>query len=167
MLMFAKNSLQSFVYDVIGVFCFPANEVKEFYQQSRIIKCFIYLILTDTDICFLQFLFVWNSRSNISEKESRNLIFKILLQSKLKERLDTSDKFYDQFGCRNTNLQIQVGLYAVESIDNPNIITVAVNPKEYFEYFRDKKFNKKHKGIRKDTRAMTFEAYAERITDLK
>ena len=93
--MFAKNSLQSFVYDVIGVFCFPANEVKEFYQQSRIIKCFIYLILTDTDSCFLQFLFVWNSRSNISEKESRNLIFKILLQSKLKERLDTSDKFYD------------------------------------------------------------------------
>ena len=123
--------------------------------------------MTDTDSCFLQFLFVWDSRFQISEKESRNLIFKILLQSKLKKRLDTSDKFYDYIGCGNTNLQKQVGLYAVESIDNPNIINVAVNPKEYFEYFREKNLNKKHKGIRKDTRTMTFEAYAERKTDLK
>ena len=123
--------------------------------------------MTDTDSCFLQFLFVWDSRFQISEKESRNLIFKILLQSKLKKRLDTSDKFYDYIGWGNTNLQKQVGLYAVESIDNPNIINVAVNPKEYFEYFREKNLNKKHKGIRKDTRTMTFEAYAERKTDLK
>ena len=65
------------------------------------------------------------------------MIFKILLQSKLKEKLDTSDKFYNWFGCRNTNLQKQVRLYAVESTDNPNILTIAVNPKEYFEYFRD------------------------------
>ena len=61
------------------------------------------------------------------------------MQSKLQERLDTSEKFYDQFGWRDTNFQKQVKLYAVESIDNPNIITVPVNPKEYFEYFCDKK----------------------------
>ena len=26
-----------------------------------------------------------------------------------------------------------MGLYELEAIDNPNIITIAVNPKEYFE----------------------------------
>ena len=41
--MFAKTSLQSFIYDVVDDFCFPTHEVKEIYQQSRIIKCFIYL----------------------------------------------------------------------------------------------------------------------------
>ena len=101
-LIFVKTSLQSFIYDVVDDFCFSTQEVKEIYQQSRIIKCFIHLILTDTDSCSLQFIFVCDSRSNISEKESGDLIFKIALQSKLKERLDTSDKIYDQFSCQKT-----------------------------------------------------------------
>ena len=104
--------------------------------------------MTDTGSCSLQFIFVCESRSNISEKKkSQNLIFKIALQSKLKERLDTLDKLYDLFDCRNIQFQKQVGLYAVEAIDSLNITTIAVNPKEYFEFFRDKKFDKKHKGI--------------------
>ena len=86
--------------------------------------------LTDTDSCSLQFFSVCNSRFIISEKESRNLLFKMLLHSELHKRLAASDKFYDQFGCRNTNLQQHVGLYAVESIDNPKIITVAFNIKK-------------------------------------
>ena len=101
-LIFVKTSLQSFFYDVVNDFCFSTQEVKEIYQQSRIIKCFIHLILTDTDSCSLQFIFVCDSRSNINEKESRYLIFKIALQSKLKERLDTSDKIYDQFSSQKT-----------------------------------------------------------------
>ena len=79
---------------------------------------------------FTTIFFVCNSRFIISEKESQNLIFKMLLQSELHKRLAASDKFYDQFGCRNINLQQQVGLYAVESIDNPKIITVAFNIKK-------------------------------------
>ena len=79
---------------------------------------------------FITVFFVCNSRFIISKKESRNLIFKMLLQSELHKRLAASDKFYDQFGCRNTNLQQQVGLYAVESIDNLKIITVAFNIKK-------------------------------------
>ena len=54
-------------------------------------------------------------------------------------------------------------MYEIESIDNPNIVTVTVNPKEYFGKFRDKCFNKKHKGIKKDTQRMHFEAYANRV----
>ena len=43
-----------------------------------------------------------------------------LMKFSVKKRLDTSDKFYDQFGSRDVKLKKEVGLYAVESIDNPN-----------------------------------------------
>ena len=47
------------------------------------------------------------------------------------------------------------------------MITIAVNLKKYFEKFRDKQFNKKHKGVKKDAQGMNFEAYAERIMNLR
>ena len=37
----------------------------------------------------------------------------------------------------------KLGLY--ERIDNPCYVTLAVNPKEYFEFFQDYSSNKKHK----------------------
>ena len=49
MLMFAKLSLTSFVYDLIDVFCFPDAEIKQIYDSYETIKCFIYLNLTYTD----------------------------------------------------------------------------------------------------------------------
>ena len=148
MLMFSKLSLKSFVYDLIDIFCFPDEEVKEIYDRHKIIKTFAYLILTDTDSCSLQFTFITELKSNISEDEARKLIFEILLLKK-SERLDTSDEFFDQFLCRNKSTKKQVGLYEVESIDNANLVTIAVNPKEYIEIFKNKVMNKKHKGVKK------------------
>ena len=148
MLMFSKLSLKSFVYDLIDIFCFPDEEVKEIYYRHKIIKTFAYLILTDTDSCSLQFTFITELKSNISEDEARKLIFEILLLKK-SERLDTSDEFFDQFLCRNKSTKKQVGLYEVESTDNANLVTIAVNPKEYIEIFKNKVMNKKHKGVKK------------------
>ena len=144
MLMFSKVSLKSYVYDITDVFCFPNEEVREIYAQNYIKKCFIYLILTDTDSCSIKFLFVSDIKSNITESDSHSLIFKIITQSKIGPRLDSSDAFFKQFDCHRPKLKKQVGLYEVESIDNPNVITIAVNPKEYFEVFRNKNFNKKN-----------------------
>ena len=128
MLMFSKMSLKSFVYDITDIFCFPDEEVKEIYKRYKIIKTFVYLILTDTDSCSLQFTFITELKSSISEDEARKLIFEILLLKKGK-RLDTSDEFFDLFLCRNESTKKQVGLYEVESIDNANLVTIAVNPK--------------------------------------
>ena len=47
-----------------------------------------------------------------------------------------------------------------------NIVTIAVNPKEYFKKYRDKSFNKKDKGLKKDTPGMYSEAYANRVMSL-
>ena len=61
----------------------------------------------------------------------------------------------------------KVGFYEVESIDDANIVTIAVNPKEYFEVFRNKAINKKHKGVKKSTPGMNFEAFSSRIMDIR
>ena len=57
-------------------------------------------------------------------------------------------------------------LYEVENIDSPCYVTLAVNPKEYFEYFKSESVNKKHKGIEKGASGMEFKNYAERIKPL-
>ena len=166
MLMFSKVSLKAFVYDLIDIFCFPDEEVEEIYAINNILRCFIYLILTDTDSCSIRFLFINDLKLTISENKARDLIFDVLIL-KLGQRLDTSHDFYAKFKCQNKNMKKQVGLYEVESINNPNIITLAVNPKEYFEVFRSKEINKKHKGIKKNTPGMTFESFASRIMDIR
>ena len=51
-----------------------------------------------------------------------------------------------------------MGLYEIENIDNQNICTIAINSKEYFEKFKNRKINKKHKRVRRDTEGMSFEA---------
>ena len=55
MLMFANLSLKSFVYDMIDVFCFPNEEIREIYDYYQIEKCFLYQNLTDTDSMSLFF----------------------------------------------------------------------------------------------------------------
>ena len=60
-----------------------------------------------------------------------------------------------------------MGLFETENINNQNVYTITINPKEYFEKFKDRKINKKHKGVRKDTTDMNFESYAMRINTLR
>ena len=54
----------------------------------------------------------------------------------------------------------------MENIDKPNVITIALNPKEYYERFNDHSDNKKHKGLHKSTRGMDFDSYSKRLSDL-
>ena len=166
MLMFSKVSLKSFVYGIFDIFCFPDNEVREIYNRYEIIKVFIYLILTDTDSSSRQFTFINKLTSSITENNARDLIFEILLQ-KLGHRLDTSNEFFDKFSCRDESTKKKVGLYEAESIDNANLVTIAVNPKEYMEIFKNKDLNKKHKGIKKTTAVMNFESFASRMMDIR
>ena len=112
MLMFSKVSLKAFVYDLIDIFCFPDDEVEEIYARNNVIRCFIYLILTDTDSCSMQFLFINDLKSSITEEKARDLIFDFNFL-KLGQRLDTSDDFYAKFKYQNKKIKNQVGLYEV------------------------------------------------------
>ena len=57
-------------------------------------------------------------------------------------------------------------MYEVESINDPCLVTLATNPKEYLEYFKSESINKKHKGIKKGAVGMDYENFAERIKPL-
>ena len=85
MLMLAKVSIKSFVYDLIDVFCFSTKEVRRIYYLYSIIKCHLYLNLTDTDSCSI---FFNKKECNIKETHSRKLISEILKQSKIAKRLE-------------------------------------------------------------------------------
>ena len=75
-----------------------------------------------------------------------------MTKSKILDRLDVSDEYWKQFNVYNANTKKQMGLFEIEHIDNPNVCTIAVNPKEYFEKFKNRDINKKHKGVRKYSR---------------
>ena len=59
-----------------------------------------------------------------------------------------------------------LGLYEVKHINDQCYVTLAVNPKEYFELFKSQKADKKHKGVKKGSSGMEYENYAERIKPL-
>ena len=80
-------------------------------------------------------------------------------------RLDLSDDFWEKFNVQNKSLKKQVGLYELQNINNTNILTIAINPKEYFEKYKDLSINKKQ-GLKKNTPGMDFEAYSERLCTL-
>ena len=101
------------------------------------------------------------------ESEARKIIFQCLKKPKIAQRLDVSDNFWKEFEMLNSNTKKQMGLYEAENVDNPNIFTVAINPKEYFEKFNYCNINKKHKGVKRDAPGITFESYAGRIAPLR
>ena len=72
----------------------------------------------------------------------------------------------NKLNCRNPNLKKQVGLFEAENIDKSNIITIALNPKEYCEKFNNYSDNKKHKGLKKSAPDMDIDSYSSRLADL-
>ena len=79
MLMFSKVSIKSFVYDLIDIFMFPNQEIKEFYKKYQVEKCYIYQNVTDADSTSVFFVFICDLRCSVSEKDARNIIFKVML----------------------------------------------------------------------------------------
>ena len=89
--------------------------------------------MTDTDSTLVLFIFIRHLGCSLDERKSRDIIFKVMIKSKIFDRLDLSDDFWDQFGVQNKKLKKQVVLFKIENINKPNIITIALNPKEYYD----------------------------------
>ena len=149
MLMFCKTSIQSFVYDLIDVFMYPNDEISKTYDKYEIQRCFLYQNLTDADSTPIFFVFICKIICTINEKYTRDIILEVLTKSKILERSDLSDNFWERFNVQDKSKKKQVGLYEIENIDNPDLVTIVINPKEYFEKYKDYSINKKHKGVKK------------------
>ena len=163
--MFSKFSFKSFVYDLIDVFMFQNQEIKKIYKKYKINTCYLYQNLTNTDSTSVFFVFICDLDSSISKDQARDIIFEVMIESKIFDRLDLSAELWEQFNSWNKDLKKQVRLFEIGDIDKPNI-TIALNPKEYYKRFYDHSDNKKHKGLKKSTPGMDFDSYSERLADI-
>ena len=60
LLMFAKLSLKSFIYELSKILCFPDNTVLKIYKKYSRVRVEIFCILTDTDGTSLKFIFIFD-----------------------------------------------------------------------------------------------------------
>ena len=124
-LMYSKTSFQSFVFDLSDVFMFPDDIVKKIYEKYEIQKGFLSQNLTDADSTSLFCIFICKLLCSVNKRTTRNIIFEVLTESKVLNRLDLSNELWEQFNVQNKSLTKQVGLYEVENISNINILTIA------------------------------------------
>ena len=85
--MFAEVSLTIFVYDVTDVLDFPNKYVSDIFAKNDVIKCHLYVPLTETDNESIIFVFICKIHCSTTEDQGRKLIFQILTELKLLERL--------------------------------------------------------------------------------
>ena len=166
MLMFAKLSLMSFIYELVEIFYFPNIKTKEIFQKYDIEKIFPYHILTDTDSTCLMFQIICNVKNNIHDKKFGDVLFEVMIADDIYNRFDTSPEYWEKFNARKPELQKCLGYFEIESINNHCQIVVAVNPKEYSEHFEDFHCNKKHKDVKKGSPGMNFENFTKRIASV-
>ena len=88
--MFAKRSIKSFIYNITETFYFPTKEIEDLYDKYFIEKAEILHILTNTDSTALQFIFISNPNSYLPEEIFRDVIFEVIIMSKIYKRFDSS-----------------------------------------------------------------------------
>ena len=125
-----------------------------------------YHILTGTDSTSVLFIAISKASSDFEESKVRDIIFEVIVKTSIYKRFDSSHPFWDNFKAQRPKTKQKIRLVRTEHIDNPCYVTLAVNPKEYFEFFEDYSTNKKHKGIKKGSRGMEFSNYSNRIKSL-
>ena len=82
LLMSAKLSLKSFIYDLAEHSAFPHNLYLKFTKiQNREIE--MYHVLTDTESTALQSIIISNPNSDVPEPKFRDIIFEIIVATKI------------------------------------------------------------------------------------
>ena len=100
LLMFEKLSLKSFIYDLAETFCIPSQLVLEIYKKYKLEKIEMYHALTHTDSTALQFIIISDLNSDVPEPKFRDIIFEIIVATKIYKRFDSSHEFWDTFNAR-------------------------------------------------------------------
>ena len=94
LLINAKISLASFVYDCIDMFCFPNEKTQKIYDEYKILKVLPYILMTDTDSASLEFIVIADKKCDLGEREVREVLLKIFLDNDIHKRLDLSAEFF-------------------------------------------------------------------------
>ena len=86
------------------LFYFSSQLVKYILKKYSIDKVEIYHVLTDTDRRALQFI-VSDPNSDVPKSKFRDIIFEVIVATKIYKRFDTSQKFWDNFNARKISRQ--------------------------------------------------------------
>ena len=113
---------------------------------------FPYSVLTDTDSICVFFIFICRPESNLPDGKFKDVLFEVIKENEILHRCNASHKFWEKKKLRYCSIKI---------INHPCVVTIAVNPKEYFEKFESENISKKHKGLRKGAKGMKFENYSK------
>ena len=100
LLMFAKPSLKSFIYALAETFYFPSQLVLDIYKKYRVETVEINYVLTDTDSTALQFIIISDLNSDLPKPTFREIIFEIVVATKIYKQFDSSHEFWDNFEAR-------------------------------------------------------------------
>ena len=151
LLMFAELSLKYFIYSFVELLTFPEENptVQQIYDKYQIERIYCYHVLTDTDSTSLQFIIISDPKSTFPECNVRFILFEIFSRTEIRNRLDKSDDFLKKFDVHMHQNQKVLGLYEVENINDPCFVTLAVNLKEYLEYFKSENVKKKTQRYQK------------------
>ena len=82
---------------------FPNEEIQKIYNKHKIDKCYLDQNVTDIDSSSMFFVFICDLQRNLKENEVKDLIFEIILKSKLFDR-----SIYQQIILKNFNVKIQI-----------------------------------------------------------
>ena len=167
MLIFSKIFLESFAYDFTETFFFPNKKTRRIYNKYMVERVFPYSVLTDTDSICAFFIFICKVKSDLPDSKFRDVLFEMIVENEILHRFDTSHEFWENYSARNKSLKKKLGYFSIENINDPCMVTVAVNLKEYFETFKSENVNQKHKGPRKGAVGMEFENYSKQINSIK
>ena len=94
LLMFAKLSLKSFIYELTETICFPDVTVLNFYKKYGMEQVEIFHILTDADCTSLKLIFICDPNSDTPNSKFRDVIFEVIVASKIYKRFGTSHEFW-------------------------------------------------------------------------
>ena len=72
---------------------FPINVTKKIYEQYKVQKCYLYQNLTDTDSTSVFFVFICELGHAVNKRKTRQIIFEVMIKSKIFSPLDLSDDF--------------------------------------------------------------------------
>ena len=111
MLMFAKLSLMSFIYQLAKIFYFSDETVKKICEKYLVEKVYIYHVLTDTNSTCLKFIFVSSTDRDLREEKFKDIIFDVIVAAKIYDRFNSSHAYWEHFQAIKENLRRCLGYF--------------------------------------------------------
>lgn len=119
------------------LFYFPSQLVKYILKKYSIEKVEIYHVLTDIYSTALQFI-VSDPNSDVPESKFRDIIFEVIVATKVYKRFDTSQEFWDNFNARKISRQKSLVIMKLKVSITLVMLPLLLTPKKILSFSKIK-----------------------------